>query len=354
LLKEIAMFTRILVPLDGSRRAEQAIPLAARIARASESSVVLMQAVWRPPVAAEVSDVALIPSPTATRDQTDITTYLARLAATAPLKDLSMEEEVADGEPAQAILATAQARQADLIVMASHGRGGLARVLLGSVAARVARMSSVPVLIVRAEDTDGERPRHKLPPEQRPVQVVVALDGSALAEAALAPAAALSLALSAPLPGILHLVRVFPLSEAEVMTRTSNARAIQEATAYLEQVAARLRSPEEMPGPLEVFSSVVEDATAIAGALVQVTARASEDEETDVLLALATHGRTGWGRLVAGSITERVLATTRWPVLVVHPERTSRLEKEPDHRRESTNGEYQETRRPTRKEKQSR
>lgn len=183
---------------------------------------------------------------------------------------------------------------------------------------------------------------------------MVALDGSALAEAALAPAATLSLALSAPLPGILHLVRVFPLSETDVMPQTSSARAIQEATAYLDQVAARVRSPEEAPSPLEVFSSVVEDATAIAGALVQVTARTSEDEEADVLLALATHGRTGWGRLVAGSVTERVLAATRWPVLVVHPERTSRPEKESGHRRESTNREYRETRRLTRKEKQSR
>lgn len=135
--------------------------------------------------------------------------------------------------------------------------------------------------------------------------------------------------LSAPLPGTLHLVRVLSLRETDVMTRASKERAIQAATSYLDEVAARLRGLEEAPGPLEVFSSVVEDATDSASALVHVTAQASEDEGTDALIALATRGRTGWGRLVAGSVTERVLAATRWPVLVVHPERRAPTSVEP-------------------------
>ncbi|HEU5384131.1 MAG TPA: universal stress protein [Ktedonobacteraceae bacterium] len=179
------MFKRILVLLDGSHRAEQAIPLAARIARASGSPVVLMQAVWIPPVAAGASDAALLPPPMAPRDQAEITAYLARLTAATPLKDLSTEVEVTDGEPAQAILATAQARQADLIVMASHGRSGLTRVLLGSVAARVARASTIPVLIARAGERDEESLAQESLPERRSVQILVALDGSSLAEAAL-------------------------------------------------------------------------------------------------------------------------------------------------------------------------
>ncbi|WP_201394392.1 universal stress protein [Ktedonobacter sp. SOSP1-52] len=60
----------------------------------------------------------------------------------------------------------------------------------------------------------------------------------------------------------------------------------------------------------------------ITGALAHVTAQASENEETYALIALATHGRTGWGRLVVSSVIERVLAATRWPVLVVHPPRS--------------------------------
>lgn len=178
------MFKRILVPLDGSHRAEQAIPLVARIARASGSPVVLMQAVWIPPVAAGASDAALLPPPMAPRDQAEITAYLGLTAAT-PLKDLSTGVEVTDGEPAQAILATAQARQADLIVMASHGRSGLARVLLGSVASRVARASTIPVLIARAGERDEESLAQESLPERRSVQILVALNGSSLAEAAL-------------------------------------------------------------------------------------------------------------------------------------------------------------------------
>lgn len=174
------MFKRILVPLDGSRRAEQAIPLAACIARASGSPVVLMHAVWIPPAGAGASDVALIPPQIRALDQAEIAAYLARLAAATPLKDLSTEYEVADGMPAQTILATAQARQADLIVMTSHGCSGLARMLLGSVAARVARANTIPVLIARAGERDGESLSREPLPERRSVQILVALDGHRL------------------------------------------------------------------------------------------------------------------------------------------------------------------------------
>jgi nucleotide-binding universal stress UspA family protein len=318
------MFKRILVPLDGSRRAEQAIPLAARIAHSSGSSMVVMQAAWMPQGVAGALGPALFSPELFLRDQADIAAYLACLAASSPLKDLPTEREVADGEPAHAILAAAQAHQADLIVMTSHGRTGLARALLGSVAARVARASTIPVLIVRGGNTDMEKPLQEPLQGGRPVQILVALDGSSFAEAALSPAANLSTALSAPLPGALHLVRVLPLIETDAMTRVRKTQAIEEATAYLNQVTRRLRGIGEATSPLQVLSSVVVDASDIAGALAHVAA-SLEDEGVCALIALSTHGRKGWERLVAGSVTERVLAATRWPILVVHPPHQARI-----------------------------
>jgi nucleotide-binding universal stress UspA family protein len=309
------MFKRILVPLDGSRRAEQAIPLAARIARATGSTIVLMQAVWMPQGITGSLEPAIWSPELFVRDQADIAAYLARLAASKTLKDLPTEREVADGEPAQAILAAAQAHRADLIVMSSHGRRGLARTFLGSVAARVARASTAPTLIMQTGDTEDENAWQ----EQRPVQILVALDGSALAEAALSPAANLSIALSAPLPGMLHLVRVLPFIETDTMTQARKTQAIEEAMAYLDRVTRRLRGSEDAASPLQVLSLVVVDATDIARALASEAASLEEDEEACALIALATHGRMGWERLVTGSVTERVLAATRAPVLVVHP-----------------------------------
>lgn len=262
------MFKRILVPLDGSRRAEQAIPLAARIARATGSTIVLMQAVWMPQGITGSLEPAIWSPELFVRDQADIAAYLARLAASKTLKDLPTEREVADGEPAQAILAAAQAHRADLIVMSSHGRRGLARTFLGSVAARVARASTAPTLIMQTGDTEDENAWQ----EQRPVQILVALDGSALAEAALSPAANLSIALSAPLPGMLHLVRVLPFIETDTMTQARKTQAIEEAMAYLDRVTRRLRGSEDAASPLQVLSLVVVDATDIARALASEAA----------------------------------------------------------------------------------
>ncbi len=313
------MFQRILVPLDGSRRAEQALPLAARIARASGSTLVLMQAAWLPPLATGALEPAFISPDLFARDRADIAVYLARLALSEELKDLPTEREIADGEPALAILRAAQRHHADLIVMGSHGRTGLARVLLGSVAGRVAHESRVPVLMVRAATADPEKSPHEQPQAEHPVQVLVALDGSKQAETALSPAANLSVALSAPMPGTLHLVRVLPVAETEEMTLAQKEQASQEATAYLEQVSRRLRGTEEASSPLQVFSSVVLDAPDRAEALVHIAQAAEEDEGVHTLIVLAPHAHTGWQCLAPFSLTRRVLAATKLPVLVVPP-----------------------------------
>ncbi len=104
------------------------------------------------------------------------------------------------------VLATARSWHADLIVLRSHGRTGLMRWILGSVAHKIALHRPVPVLLLRAQG-------HGLSVQgERPIRILVGLDGSPLAETALAPVAALSAALSAPAPGELSLVRVLPLS----------------------------------------------------------------------------------------------------------------------------------------------
>jgi nucleotide-binding universal stress UspA family protein len=319
LLKELTMFQRILVPLDGSRRAEQVLPLAARIARASGSTIVLMQASWMPPLASGALEPAFISPDLFARDRADIAVYLARLAVSEDLKDLPTQREVADGEPALAILRAAQRQQADLIIMSSHGRTGLPRALLGSVAERVAHESSIPVLIVRTGTAEVERGAHQPPLAERPIQVLVALDGSKQAETALSPAANLSVALSASLPGTLHLVRVLPQAQTDEMTPTQKEQASQQATAYLEQVSRRLRGTEEASSPLQVFSSVVLDAPDRADALVHLAQTAEAEEGAHTLIVLAPHERTGWQRLTAFSLTRRVLAATRLPVLIVHP-----------------------------------
>ncbi len=157
---------------------------------------------------------------------TQSTNYLARLATAEQLSGVAMMTEVANGHPAQLILAVARshlldAPPVDLIIMCSHGATGFKRWALGSVAQKVARHSPAPVLILHER---GSVPTSLHSENMHPVRVLVALDGSPLAETTLEPAAYLSAALSAPARGVLHLARVlpWPAEEDDFLSPTSS------------------------------------------------------------------------------------------------------------------------------------
>ena len=206
------MFKRIIVPLDGSNRAERAIPVAARIARASEGSIILLRVVTIPlEIGSQVIPLSGFSSTTLDDDINAATNYLAAIARCDELDGIGVKMKVLTGAAAQKILDVVEEDQADLVVMCSHGDTGIKRLMLGSVAQKVARHSTVPVLVLRQ---DGSVPVSSYPDHLRPlraVMAVVALDGSALAEAALMPAASLVMALAAPARGSLQLTRVVKL-----------------------------------------------------------------------------------------------------------------------------------------------
>lgn len=346
------MFQRILIPLDGSRRAEEAIPVAARIARSTGGTIVLAQAVtslidatwyssyledrreygpiWYP------LDPSEMPGQVINNEFKSANEYLMAIALSHELAGIETILEVLPGDPAQTIFSIAHSQNVDLIVMCSRGETGLKRWLLGSVAQKVARHSPIPVLILRegAEKLSGVQPEGK-----RAVRILVPLDEAPLAEAALLPAAQLSAALSTPMHATLHLARILPLPPVEdeervEIAKTAKAFALKEATSYLQTVERQLQKGDTfngIPSNLEVTSSVVVDID-IAGRLIRM-AESGEDKEGGStgepcdIIAMATHGRGGIGRWLVGSITERVLESTQLPILIVRPQK-EKVEKE--------------------------
>src|SRR5947209_6907741 len=117
------MFQRILVPLDGSSRAEQALPIAARIARATGGSLLLVQVV-SPPIDSRggLAPVALVNEQVCEAEMATATTYLQSLAASPRLSGIETRTEVVFGLPVQHLLACAEAPGIDLVVLCSHGR----------------------------------------------------------------------------------------------------------------------------------------------------------------------------------------------------------------------------------------
>jgi nucleotide-binding universal stress UspA family protein len=152
--------------------------------------------------------------------------------------------------------------------------------------------------------------------------VLVPLDGSPLAETALAPASALALALAKPGPASVHLTLVVAPYRA-VREYVPDALLLDGAATYLEQVAQRLRSQGD-DRALTVTWSVVAQ-----GDIAHGIAAAAEMEETSVagesiprcdVIAMATHGHSAVARWALGSVTERVLHGTKLPLLIVRPQ----------------------------------
>ncbi len=332
------MFNRIIVPLDGSIRAERAIPIAARIARACKGSIILLRVVTVPfEIGSQVVPLSGFSSATLDNDINAATNYLAAIARRDELDGIGLKMKVLIGSAVQKIHDVVEDEQADLIVMCSHGDTGIKRFMLGSVAQKVARHSTVPVFVLRQ---DGSMPVGSYPDPLRPlraVMAVVALDGSTFAEAALMPAASLVMALAAPARGSLQLTYVVKLpvkvkesgeqgkhTNLDSMEMHAKDEAIREAKTYLGNLVDHLRN-----GPLKDADITLTWSVAIghdvAETLIKVAETGEDAEGTNVfgggdLIVLATHGRGGVERWMLGSVTEHVLGATSLPMLIVRPE----------------------------------
>ncbi len=318
------MFQRILVPLDGSFRAEQALPVAARIARATGGSLLLVQVI-NPPIdySGGLAPVPLMSEQLIELEMAGAAEYLKAVAALPMLAGIETRTEVSYGIPAQRLIGAAEAQGIDLFVLCSHGRTGFTRWALGSVAHTLVHQSTVPVLVLRESEALARLSGVDM---ARPLRALVPLDGSKLAEAALDPAAHLTAALAAPAQGALHLVEVIRASLAEVeagVVSELNAEALQRASAYLATVAERMQATEKGFKLSTTYAAVLEVDVALA--LLSLAERGSKEKETEGaggcdLIAISTHGRGGLERWVMGSVTERLLNATQLPMLIVRPQ----------------------------------
>lgn len=293
----------ILVPLDGSLLAEQAIPFAEAFAAASQSPLLLLCA----------SYVSGLPGMDIAEEQVrelaDAERYLRGVAARLAGHNLTIETCVPYGLAGPSIVQEANIRGAQMIAMATHARGSLGRFVYGSVAEEVVRDSSVPVLLLRAWHAGDFYTRLA-----RPGALVVPLDGSALAEAALPMAESLAAMLHAEVVLISAVpspdIALTPGGMSAALFPTDRATAEREANAYLERVAVRLRA-----------AGIVATTVVRTGAPANVVAAVAE-ERGAALTILTTHGRTGLDRLMLGSVAEAIVRHGATPVLLMKPEAT--------------------------------
>jgi len=287
------MIANVLIPLDGSALAERALPYAAGLAGAAKARLRLLHVI--PPT----------PPPFHPRAEGNITARLDLLARQLRARDVqATASTLTSYAPADAILAAASDPPADLIVMSTHGRGGIGRWLYGSVADRILRRSDVPVLLVPAASN------HPWPHDRRP-KILVPLDGSDLSETALGPARMLSYTLGADL----ILLRVVEPQAVPMWNVESVAMAAWRATAD-ELDAARQYLDGVAGAPGSAALSV--DALVDEGDPAAVIAATTQREGVD-LIVMATHGRTGLPRLTMGSVATTTVQRAHVPLLLIRP-----------------------------------
>ena len=296
------MYRQIVVPLDGSTFAEAALPLAQGLSRMTGAGLHLVSVVeptqasgWaeRERASKEWNAYLLGVSKRISRHAGGKVTTAFRI-----------------GHVVETLLTEARGREADVVVMATHGRGVLSRAWLGSVTDRFLHQADRPVILIRPEEGEG-------PPTASAdgfETLLVPLDGSEFSECALAHATELGELFDSAY----HLTRVvsYPLEIAPLplphtvhwMNQDILATKKADSAKYLEAHAERMRRRG-----LRVTTSVPLDPQPGNGILAEAEAVGCD------AIAMATHGRTGVSRAILGSAADKVLRGTHVPLLLYRP-----------------------------------
>ena len=297
------MFSRMLIPLDGSKTAENVLPYARRLAAVGHVDVELLGVVEMTDIAGDIASSQATYTEALTGEAVrNSTEYLESLTKT--FRNGKVSCTVEQGRPEDVITAFGSRERDTLIAMATHGRSGVTRWRLGSVTEKVLRGTLNPLLVVHApgdSKTEGEAALSS---------VIVPLDGSEIAETVFSPVAALAKGLEMEV----ILVRVYAIPLAtyggddyyvpDYLELKDQIK--DEADSYLNSRASLLRQQ----GVAKVSTLIIEGSAADA---IITLARQTPDN----LVAMSSYGRSGLQRWVLGSVTEKVVRHSEDPVLIV-------------------------------------
>jgi nucleotide-binding universal stress UspA family protein len=303
--EEKIMYSRMLIPLDGSKTAEKVLPCARYLAGKFRMPIELLAVIDIAEIAAHMSaDKARFLDTMIEDGVKHSTTYLRGIASTFPGANVKCSVE--RGRAEELIIGKGAADTAMLITMATHGRSGLNRFLLGSVAEKVLRGTVNPLLLVRA--TEEAKPDR----EASLKSMIVPLDGSELAESVLPMVAGLAKKLDVEvlLFRAYHIPSYaytgddgYAVNYDELLGDMRN-----EANAYLDKKATELKKL----GVAKV-SCVVKEGFG-GDEILSLGGRTP-----DSLIAMCSHGRSGIRRWVLGSVAEAVVRHSSGPVLITRP-----------------------------------
>lgn len=306
------MYTRILTPLDGSEVSEHVLPYARALASKLSIPITLLLAIEPDhPTISQALNPTLHWHETESHRSGHAEGYLASVASRLRGAGLRVDTITPRSEPATAVVEEASKDPGTLIAMASHGRSGLARWWMGSVADKVLHMADNPLLLIRSQ---AHAPSTQ---ESLPERLVVPIDGSELAEEIL--------------PHVTYLATAMDLTVDLVQVTMSEAEYYQAMSMGLRVLPPTLPSfqsfSDSLDGEARQYLADVKNRLTRQG-VASVNARLVQGSPADsvvdmatssghCLVAMTTHGRSGVGRMVLGSVAERVVRQSGGPVLLV-------------------------------------
>jgi len=295
--RKYEVFSKILVPLDGTPEAAVALTPARTVAKATGAAVCLLTV-----IDADASEA----------DQARRTLELEGAAAELRNHCPRVDTAVRRGAPAAEIVAVAIEVGADVVAMATHGRGGLERALLGSVTQDVLATTSVPVLLVRP----GGHEMTKL------AVILVPVDespGGALALASAVPLArsvnARLVLLDVAVPFVAYMIMsesLYGMGSLSAFDPAWDEETLGGAQRYASGMADHLRSVGVRVDAMAVAGEILQPKTSVADAIM----RSADEVEAD-LIVMSTHALTGPARALLGSVADAVVRNAHRPVLLL-------------------------------------
>ena len=290
------MYKRILVPLDGSPAGEEILPYALVLAGGLSADVQLMRVFSLAPMAGHyaVAGMDWEKVEGAMRGETDA--YLEEVRGGLNTETTTVTAITAEGLTANSIITEASSQSDTLVAMTTHARGGVVRGIIGSVTDDVLRNGDSPMLVLRSRDDEEDRPVPALD------TVVVALDGSPLAEEVLPHAVAVAKALDLKI----DLLTVLPGNDPAFGDGSQPSAVRDKSLAYLHSTQDWMRGQ----GISRVGQVVLHGPP--AAAIIDLV-----DNLPGAIVAMTTHGWSGAERWLLGSVAERVVRHAQRPVLLV-------------------------------------
>jgi nucleotide-binding universal stress UspA family protein len=316
--REMTVFKSIVVPLDGSAFAEHALPLAATIARNAGARLRLVRVLpgmadrhfWAPSPGSKLETEFQENHRAAAR------TYLKQIdERLKAVLDVPVEYELIpqDVSVMESIRAYVAARDVDLVVLTSHGRGAVTRFWLGSVADELVRSLAIPLLLVRPPENESANLGQEVPIHR----ILLALDGRSNADSILQPALAVGQAMKAEFV-LMNVLSPPVAAEYTAFTSSADCNSLAPSVEIVE-------AAEMQKAGAQQYLAQLAERLRRQGLTAQVHLRTSEQPATAILaeaetgvdlIALETHGRSGLSRLIMGSVADKVIRGSSHPVLV--------------------------------------